>query len=122
MKVDLAPHPRAAAQARAAATDFLEQEAAPRGTNREDALLIVSELVTNAVKAGAHRVSIELRLKGRALTIQVEDDAHGWPAAQHPGDDAESGRGLAIVGLLADTWDVRKTRRGKKVVATLRIG
>ena len=121
MRVELPPHPRAAAQARAATSDFLEREAPAGGTNREDALLVVSELVTNAVTAGARQVSIELRLKGRALTLRVDDDAAGWPAVQDASEYAESGRGLAIVELLADSWDVRKTRKGKTTVATFRL-
>lgn len=121
MRLELPPHPRAAAQARAATTDFLDREASGGSSSREDALLVVSELVTNAIKAGAQRVSLELRVKGRALTIRVDDDAAGWPTVQDPGEYAENGRGLAIVELLADTWDVTRTRTGKTSVATFRM-
>jgi len=97
--------------------DFLRDRGAPSGISVDDAVLAVSELVTNAVQAGADRIVLELTLEGDVLTIQVEDDAPGRPAAREFTDDSERGRGLGIVARIADHWGVHQTDRGKAVVA-----
>lgn len=118
IRVLLPAHPRAAAQARAAAADFLSREGAPAGLDRYDVLLAVSELVTNAVQAGSRRIELEIALATHSLILLVEDDADGWPIEQARSDVTERGRGLAIVAHLTDRWTVEQTDIGKKVVAT----
>jgi len=117
VKVQLHATARAAGQARAATTTFLTRESL-HTVSRDDALLAVSEIVTNAVKAGANHICLEMASSGASLTILVEDDAEGWPTVQHPSYDSESGRGLNIVEQLADAWDVRRTQHGKVVTVT----
>ena len=84
-------------------------------------LLVVSELVTNAVVNGASRVLLRV-LAGDApsrLRVEVEDDAPGEVPADvgMPLVAAERGRGLAIVEALADRWGVRRVPTGKVVHA-----
>lgn len=117
MKVELPAHARSVAAARRATADFLRDQGAPSGISADDAVLAVSELVTNAVQAGAGRILLELTLRDGVLTLLVEDDAPGRPAAQPFTDDSERGRGLGIVARVADHWGVHPTRRGKAVVA-----
>ncbi|MGW4034372.1 ATP-binding protein [Streptomyces sp. NPDC004838] len=74
----------------------------------DDAALVVSELVTNAVvHSGGTRIALTLGLPADYLLITVHD---GGPARQHPevrrpGDDEESGRGLYLVRHLASARD-----------------
>ncbi|WP_407840968.1 ATP-binding protein [Streptomyces sp. DSM 116496] len=73
-----------------------------------DALLLaVSELVGNVVlhAAGAGRLRVEVSLRGGWLQLEVADGASPPPRLPHPRDEvdqeAESGRGLLIVHLMA---------------------
>ncbi|GGL61651.1 hypothetical protein GCM10010129_01520 [Streptomyces fumigatiscleroticus] len=72
----------------------------------DDVLLIVSELVTNAVLHSAgSQVSLEMAVREGYLRIAVSGDRPGRPEARNVGDDAEAGRGLMIVALLAQEHD-----------------
>ena len=83
----------------------------------EAAELIVSELVTNAVRAstapdghprydatGMPVVVLRLASDGIKLLVEVRDVIPGAPAAAHPGPDDESGRGLMLVAAQCDRW------------------
>lgn len=83
-----------------------------------DALLAVSELVTNALEAGAHQIHLDLAYEAGKLSISVEDDAPGLPTAQDPEPYAERGRGLSIIARLAHHWDIEQTTVGKTVTVT----
>ncbi|MGW2651171.1 ATP-binding protein [Streptomyces sp. NPDC001393] len=71
-----------------------------------DAMLIVSELLTNALlHSGTQEIRLRLILRGGFLRITVDD---GMPATiePHPADDdAEAGRGLALVAALVKEND-----------------
>lgn len=84
-----------------------------------DAELIVSELVTNALRAGAEQIRVDLSLTDGTLRICVSDDATGVPEVQRPAPDAASGRGLVLVGAVADDWGVERLPEGKQVWAEL---
>ena len=84
----------------------------------DDLALIVSELVTNSVRASAHVVDVELRVEDDRVEVQVTDDATGWPTLQAAGVDSVVGRGLDIVDQLADSWRTVARRPGKSVIAT----
>jgi anti-sigma regulatory factor (Ser/Thr protein kinase) len=91
----------------------------------DDAELIVSELMTNAVKAAAPRrdiqpITLHLRASREHLLIQVWDALTAPPAPRPHAIDAETGRGLEIVSLLSDRWGYYHPDGGGKVVwATL---
>jgi Histidine kinase-like ATPase domain len=85
----------------------------------EAAELIVSELVTNAVRAsagltgsrragrwvpGTPPVRLWLASDRHRVLIQVWDASDRHPAPQHPGPEAESGRGLLLVASLSAEW------------------
>jgi anti-sigma regulatory factor (Ser/Thr protein kinase) len=82
----------------------------------DDAGLVVSELVTNAVAAGSNRVLLAVRLHRRQLTIAVTDDGPGWPTPRSGGPEDPSGRGLLIVGSLAQAWGVERLAGDRKQV------
>lgn len=92
----------------------------------EDAALIVlSELLTNAVRHGCVPPGREIETRFlRAcdgLRIEVHDAADGgWPLLTVPEADAPGGRGLVLVDALADRWDVSgRVGPGKVVWAEL---
>jgi anti-sigma regulatory factor (Ser/Thr protein kinase) len=72
----------------------------------EDAVLVVSELLTNAIRAGCDFVTVGLALDSKGVRLGVRDDAPGFPVlkAAKPNDNA--GRGLPIVSTLAQDWGV----------------
>jgi anti-sigma regulatory factor (Ser/Thr protein kinase) len=80
------------------------------------ALLLTSELVTNAlVHAGAVR---ELRLcyGPNCLRVEAEDPAETAPEVRRPTESSTRGRGLVLVEMLASRWGTRpQAGRGKTV-------
>jgi two-component sensor histidine kinase len=84
-------------------------------------VLSVSELVTNAVRHGRPPVSLTLRRTPDEVRLDVQDDEPEEPRSAAVGDDAESGRGMAIVSALADeTGTEQVTDDGKVVYAAFR--
>ncbi|MEV8047078.1 ATP-binding protein [Streptomyces griseoluteus] len=95
------------------------------GELRADAVLLVSELATNAVlHTSSVRIlcGIGLIAPGR-LRIEVHDHDYSGRGLtpREPGPDDEGGRGLVLVGQLADSWGVDRSRltSGNAVWATL---
>lgn len=82
-----------------------------------DAQLLVSELVTNAVRhTGSQQVGCEVRLSPGRLRLEVTDQGGGaqpfpTPAEETPDTDGENGRGLLLVSVLADAWGIRTDGR-----------
>ncbi|MFG2550122.1 SpoIIE family protein phosphatase [Streptomyces sp. NPDC048581] len=77
--------------------------------------LLVSELVTNAVRH-SHSRPVELRLiRGDTLLCEVDDDDHELPNLLNAGPEDEAGRGLRVVSTLAREWGTSRTSAGKTV-------
>jgi two-component sensor histidine kinase len=76
--------------------------------------LLVSELVTNAIRYATGEVTIRLVLDG-PLVCEVLDNSSALPRLRHAGRDEECGRGLEVVSQLAQRWGARRTRDGKIV-------
>ncbi|MEU5886989.1 SpoIIE family protein phosphatase [Streptomyces sp. NPDC047461] len=77
--------------------------------------LLVSELVTNAVRHSRSR-PLQLRLvRGDTLLCEVDDDDHDLPTLLSAGPEDEFGRGLRIVSTLAREWGTSRTKAGKTV-------
>lgn len=110
--VDLPDGPEASAEARTAARRVLAGWHAD-GDTVEAAELIVSELVTNAVRYGAPPVRLRLLHADGRLTCEVHDTGTAAPHLRHARTADEGGRGLFIVSQLADRWGARHTAAGK---------
>jgi len=84
----------------------------------EDALLIVSELVTNAVNASTDRdeVSVWVATDGVSVHIEVRDRAPGIPLVFDPALDHETGRGMFVVATLSKEWGCSPAASGGKFV------
>ncbi|WP_330287098.1 ATP-binding protein [Streptomyces sp. NBC_00576] len=81
----------------------------------DNALLVTSELVTNALThAASERIVCRLHLSTGRLYIEVEDENRGGtlPAQRRPGPDEQCGRGLLLVGVLSSDWGVRDAPHG----------
>jgi anti-sigma regulatory factor (Ser/Thr protein kinase) len=76
--------------------------------------LIVSELVTNAVRYGSPPLELRLILD-RALTCEVSDSSATAPHLRHARATDEGGRGLFIVAQLAQAWGARYSADGKTI-------
>ena len=82
----------------------------------EDAEMVVSELVTNAILHGAGRCQLSAGLSDAALRLQVLDPGAGMPDPQDARRGDETGRGLVIVSALCAAWGVEALPGGGKVV------
>ena len=86
-----------------------------------DAVLIVSELVTNAIRHGSPPIELRLRRDAHHLIIDVHDTERSTPRRQHATPDDDHGRGLEIVAALAESWGTRITHDGKSVWCTIAL-
>ena len=88
----------------------------------DTAVLLISELVTNAVlhaRTGGSGLALHLEFHGTVLRIEVHDADLRAPEPRVPSTLDESGFGFVIVDALADKWGVLETRAGKAVWAEL---
>ncbi|MFJ4468627.1 ATP-binding protein [Streptomyces sp. NPDC089424] len=90
----------------------------------DNAVLVTSELVTNAVThSGSERIVCRLHLVGRRLRVEVEDQNLGstLPASRQACPDDQNGRGLVLVEAVCDDWGVgpAPNRTGRVVWADL---
>ncbi|MEU5811068.1 SpoIIE family protein phosphatase [Streptomyces sp. NPDC047718] len=76
--------------------------------------LLVSELVTNALRYGEGEIRLRLLLD-RTLVCEVWDGNLVQPRRRRARDTDEGGRGLQLVGMLSAGWGTRRTHRGKTV-------
>jgi anti-anti-sigma regulatory factor/anti-sigma regulatory factor (Ser/Thr protein kinase) len=115
----LAPTPTAAAAARAFVREVLRywQLALPDSTLVDRAVLLASELVTNAVLHARTELGLRLELRGDLLHLAVRD-GNPWMLrlVTVPGPEAEGGRGLWLVDQLARAWGINRHPDGGKVV------
>jgi anti-sigma regulatory factor (Ser/Thr protein kinase) len=88
----------------------------------DDVAVIVSELVTNAVRAGAGLIVVELSVEQHQVLVGVIDDGAGWPTMRRPEIDDTGGRGLHLIAALAEHWGVAAVQpTGKHVWATVPV-
>jgi anti-sigma regulatory factor (Ser/Thr protein kinase) len=84
------------------------------------AILLTSELVTNAIKHEAGQtVTLAITCSRGQLRVDVHDTSRSWPVLVEAPADAETGRGLMLVATLSDSWGIYRTPAGKAVYFTL---
>lgn len=87
---------------------------------REDARLIATELVSNAVLHARTEFRVTLRSNGfDFLRIEVRDENTRMPSPAGTPQDATSGRGLAVVTAIAASWGTQRDGDGKVVWAEI---
>ncbi|MET9730793.1 SpoIIE family protein phosphatase [Streptomyces sp. NPDC006458] len=82
--------------------------------------LIVSELVTNAVRYASGPLGLRL-IRDNALIVEVTDTNSASPHLRLAADNDEGGRGIYLVGRFADRWGTRALARGKAIWAEQRL-
>ena len=115
--LELPAVPMASSQARRATRSVLQEWHVPQGVV-DDALLVVSELVTNAVRhAGDESSTLELELarSGDHLRVALSDGSKASPSPRSASHVAEDGRGMAILAALSDRWGIEPHNGGKQV-------
>ncbi|WP_406433689.1 ATP-binding protein [Streptomyces sp. NBC_01589] len=75
--------------------------------------LLVSELVTNALCHARGPVRLNLQVRGSHLRCEVEDTNSDGPVRRTVCADAEGGRGMELLDLLAESWGSSRTATGK---------
>jgi anti-sigma regulatory factor (Ser/Thr protein kinase) len=88
----------------------------------EDAILMISELVTNAVRHTRDVLLVLVTIHDDTLRVDVSDDNPTVPVTPDPEHDATSGRGLRIVQALADHWGITPTADGKTIWFEINVG
>jgi anti-sigma regulatory factor (Ser/Thr protein kinase) len=109
------------ASARGWLTSFLHDHGVSPAVT-EDAVLVMSELVTNALRHGAGDIVTRGSLVDGELSVAVTDAGAELPALLPADPYRVGGVGLMIVDRLADRWGVHPFRGGKTVWATLASG
>ena len=118
------PEPKAAAAARRFVRDTLEEWAVARAADQrglvDDAVLLTSELVTNAVVHAGTAVQVTCRLADGAVEVVVSDGHPGRLVPEAPdreplATERTGGRGLLMPAALASAWGVAYGRASKAV-------
>jgi anti-sigma regulatory factor (Ser/Thr protein kinase) len=110
----LAPEPAAVRKARRfVAAQCKDHDVGSEAT--DVAVLLTSELVTNAVTHGRSDARLAVTVTPRAVLVEVGDDNSRHPRLQNLDRDALDGRGLRILDGLATRWGVREESLGKVV-------
>ncbi|MEU1414928.1 SpoIIE family protein phosphatase [Streptomyces sp. NPDC005731] len=115
---DLPNEPSAVADARARTATQLTSWGLPDLSFT--AALVVSELVTNAIRYSSGPIQLRL-IRDHALICEVSDTNHAAPHAREPAPSEQGGRGLSIVAHLTQGYGTRYTTSGKIVWTELNL-
>jgi len=85
----------------------------------DTAVLLVSEVVTNAVLHARTEVLLTMARVGSGVRIEVSDGSTLPPALRWHSATSTTGRGLRMLDLLADSWSAESTSTGKTVWFTI---
>lgn len=116
---EVAPDASAVSGVRKEATRWLTDQ----GLDEEGFVteLILSELVTNAIRYGSEPITVRL-LYDRALICEVADCSSTSPHLRYAATTDEGGRGLFLVAQFAERWGTRYTARGKVIWSEQSLG
>jgi anti-sigma regulatory factor (Ser/Thr protein kinase) len=121
-EVPLPSLPESAATARRLAQVVLLRHWGLTPKLTEDAVLLVSELVGNAVRhTGARVFGLRMHRRRGRIRVEVRDPSRGLPCLMPVQDLDVSGRGLFLVDTLADRWGVDLLPLGKTTWFEMRV-
>jgi CheY-like chemotaxis protein len=86
------------------------------GVDTGDALVVASELVTNAIIHGRTTCELQLSITSNAVRIEARDGGGGTPDPMAPTKTGTHGRGLHIVAALTSAWGIEDIPSGGKIV------
>lgn len=87
----------------------------------DDAMLVASELATNALLHAGSPFRVTLRRAGDTVRLDVEDASPTPPARRSPGVEVTTGRGISMVHAIARRWGTDVRSDGKVVWAELAV-
>jgi anti-sigma regulatory factor (Ser/Thr protein kinase) len=90
-------------------------------TVRDDAQLVVSELVTNALMHGEGSLVLRASIEDSSVHVSVTDSGDSLPEVLPLDPSRIGGLGLIVVGRVATSWGVAPFPGGKKVWAALAL-
>jgi anti-sigma regulatory factor (Ser/Thr protein kinase) len=121
-EVPLPSRPESAATARRLAQVVVLRHWRLSPKMTEDAVLLVSELVGNAVRhTGARVFGLRMRRRPGWIRVEVRDPSRGLPCLMPVQEMDISGRGLFLVDKLSDRWGVDLLPRGKTTWFEMRV-
>jgi anti-sigma regulatory factor (Ser/Thr protein kinase) len=88
----------------------------------DDAVLLTSELLSNAYLHARSATVLSVALLDRKLRVEVSDDAETEPSPREPGPGATGGRGMRLIDTVAQRWGVQQRAGGKSVWFELATG
>jgi len=114
LRATLSANPEQVAEARRLVAGYLRERGEDDG---EVAVLLVSELVTNAILYGRAPLELRAHTEGSALRVEVRDqEPTSPPVLRYDVELTEvGGRGLQLVDTLADRWGWSEEDQGKVV-------
>jgi len=113
-RIPLTAEPAAAAEARTEVRAAIFAWDLP--VDSSVAVLLTSELVTNAIRHEAGQaILLDIACGCGQLRVDVHDTCRSRPALVNAPADAETGRGLMLVASLSDDWGCYRTQAGKAV-------
>ncbi|MFY1678929.1 MULTISPECIES: ATP-binding protein [unclassified Streptomyces] len=122
VEVPLPSRPESAATARRLAQVVILRQWGLSPRVAEDVVLLVSELVGNAVRhTGARVFGLRMRRRPGWIRVEVRDPSRGLPCLMPVQEMDVSGRGLFLVDKLSDRWGVDLLPRGKTTWFEVRV-
>jgi anti-sigma regulatory factor (Ser/Thr protein kinase) len=89
---------------------------APVYADPDSVVLVMTEMVTNAICHAAGPLEVELARDSRVMVVGVSDRSQALPRPLMAETEAEGGRGLILLERLASRWGVRTHPQGGKTV------
>jgi anti-sigma regulatory factor (Ser/Thr protein kinase) len=121
-EVRLPSRPESAATARRLTQCVVQRQWALPAQTCENAVLLVSELVGNAVRhTGARVFGLRMQRRRGWIRVEVRDPSRGLPCLMPVQEMDTSGRGLFLVDKLSDRWGVDLLPRGKTTWFEMRV-
>lgn len=106
-----------AAHARTRARELADELGRPELA--DDAALVATELVTNAVLHGGGCTGVQLRAVEGGIRVEVRDKTSSHPMVAHESVDSLTGRGVRLISAVAARWGVDDQPTGKAVWAEI---
>lgn len=112
-RIELPAEPASVALARQFVRDVLQE---PRWEDLTEVVtLLTSELVTNAIRHARSPCTVQLTACDSNVRVEVLDESPNPVSLRRAAPEAESGRGIELVDVLAGTWGMAPRPPGKAV-------
>jgi anti-sigma regulatory factor (Ser/Thr protein kinase) len=115
-RLELPSQPTSPGEARRFVGEVLRDHGVATDEVLEAALLLTSELVTNAVLHAEGTINVDVDLDLTAVRVEVGDASLESPTPRGTDPDETSGRGLHLVDAMARAWGVDRQEEAGKVV------